>query len=36
LISELPEKIVNTNENEEVVRTLKLERNRLWKKYKLV
>ncbi len=29
LISELPEKIVNTNENEEVVRTLKLERNRL-------
>ena len=33
-ISELPEKIINTNPNDEVVKTLKKELKK-WEKYKL-
>ena len=33
-IKELPEKIINTNDNEEVIKTLRLEMKKLWENYK--
>jgi hypothetical protein len=34
LLKELPETIINTNKEDEIVKTLKKEMKRIWKNYK--